>query len=137
MSTAMRHTKNALILEYEVSTGDTATEGEAVLLDSDTTIDDCDGASDLAVGIALKTGVAGDKVPVAMFGHAVIGAKAGTGGVTRGKKQILVSDGFTDAPAHDADGNTNDAIYGVALQSATAGQFFGLLVGSPSNRGSA
>lgn len=137
MSTAMRHTKNALILEYEVAAGDTATEGEAVLLDSDTTIDDCDGASDLAVGIALKSGVAGDKVPVAMFGFAVLPAKCGTGGSTRGKKQILVSDGFTDAPAHDSDNTGNSAIYGVALQTATAGQMFGLLCSGVSNRGNA
>ena len=82
MSTAIRHTKNALMLEYEVASGDTATEGEAVLLDSDSTIDDCDGASDLAIGVALETGVAGAKVLVAMFGHAVIGAKCGTGGTT-------------------------------------------------------
>lgn len=135
MSTAMRHTQNALILHYTVATGDTATEGEAVKLDSDTTIDDCDAASDLAIGVALASGDAGDIVPVAMFGHAVIPVLAGTGGATRGNKAILAADGFTDAAAHDSDGTGNASIYGVFLQSKDAGEKVGLLIGGTSNRG--
>ena len=131
----MRYLQNALILEYTVAANDTATAGEAVLLDSDTTVDDCDGASDLAIGVALASAVAGAQVQVAMFGHAVIPVLVGTGGATRGTKAILVSDGFTNAPAHDSDGNLNSAIYGIFLQSGTAAQMVGLLVGGVSNRG--
>lgn len=135
MSTAMRYTQNALFLEYTVASGDTATEGEASLLDSDTTTDDCDGASDLAVGVNMSTQVAGAQVELCMFGWAVCPVKVGTGGATRGTKAKLVGDGFTDATTHDSDGVGNESTYGIFLQSGTAGQFVGLLLSGAANRG--
>lgn len=128
MATATRLTLNALIVEYTVASSDTATEGEAVLLDSDTTVDDCDAASDLAIGVALESKTAGEQVRVALFGHAVIPVKVGTGGATRGKFAVLVSDGFTDAAAHASNGAGNQTSYGKFLQSGTAGQVVGLML---------
>jgi hypothetical protein len=135
MATALRLTQNALRKTYTVAASDTATEGMAVLLDSDTTVDDAGAASDLAIGVALETKTAGQAVEVALFGHSVIGVLVGTNGATRGMKAVIESDGFTDAAAHDSDGTGNEAIYGVFLQSGTAGQFVGMLVGGTSNRG--
>ena len=135
MSTAKRLTYNALYLTYTVATSDTSTEGEAVLLDSDTTIDDCDGASDLAIGIAMADGTPGDEIDVCMFGWAVQSVLVGTNGATRGVKAQLESDGFTDAGTHDSDGTGNQSTYGIFLQSGTAGQFVGLLLSGAANRG--
>jgi len=135
MSTAKRLTANALYLPYTVASGDTATKGEAVLLDSDTTIDDCDGASDLAVGIATEAGTPGDVVQICMFGHAVEAVIVGTNGATRGTKAKLEANGFTDATTHDSDGVNNESTYGIFLQSGTVGQFVGLLLSGAANRG--
>lgn len=135
MATAIRHTNNALFLDYTVAASDTATEGEAVLLDSDTTIDDCNAASDLAVGVAMETGTAGDVVEVCMFGHAVVPVEVGTAGATRGTKAQLASDGFVDCSAHDSDGAGNQSFYGIFLQSGTVGQKVGLLLSGAGNRG--
>jgi len=135
MTTALRLLDNALRKSYTVAASDTATKGEAVLLDSDTTIDDCDAASDLAIGIAMESGTPGDVVEVCLFGHAVAPVKVGTGGATRGTKAKLAADGFTDATAHDSDGTGNESTYGIFLQSGTAGQFVGLLLSGAANRG--
>jgi len=136
MAITRQHLEHALILEYEVASGDTATKGEAVVLDSDTTIDDADGASDLAVGIALDTKTAGQKCRVAMFGFAVVPVKVGTGGATRGAKAKLAADGFTDATAHDSDGTGNESTYGQFLASAsTVGDLVPLLLSGAANRG--
>jgi hypothetical protein len=124
-----------LVMEYEVASGDTATLGEAVKLDSDTTIDDCDAASDLAIGVALETKAAGEKCRVAMFGHAIVPVKVGTGGATRGTKAVLVATGFTDAAAHDSDGTGNESTYGIFLASADAGDLAPLLLSGAANRG--
>ena len=136
MSTAKRLTEKALYAKYTVNTGDTATKGEGVLLDTDTAIDDCDAASDLAIGIATEAGVAADEVDICLFGHAVVPVLVGTGDCTRGTKAVLVSDGFTDAQTHNSDaGGGNESIYGMFMQSGTAGQFVGLLLSGASNRG--
>lgn len=135
MGKALRMTQNALYKEYTVAPSDTATEGEAVLLDSDTTVDDCDAASDLAIGVAMETKSAGEQVKVALFGHAIIGVLVGTGGATRGKKAQLTSDGFKDASTHDSDGTGNESTYGQFLETRSAGQFVALLIPGGSNRG--
>lgn len=136
MPAPISYTDQVLVIQYAVGTS--VTEGEAVVLTTDTSIDDAGGASDLAVGIALATSsTAGAMVDVAMFGWAVQPVLVGTGGATRGTKAILAADGFTDAPTHDSSGGTDDAIYGVFLQSASATNWAGLLLTGASNRGSA
>jgi len=136
MSTAKRLTAKALYAKYTVNTGDTATKGEAVLLDTDLAIDDCNAASDVAIGIATEAGTPDDEVDICLFGHAVEAVLVGTGDCTRGTKAVLVGDGFTDAETHNSDaGGGNQSIYGMFLQSGTAGQFVGLLLSGASNRG--
>ena len=136
MTTALRLTNSVLRKQYTVASGDTATKGEAVLLDSDTTVDDCDAASDLAIGVAMTTQAAGEEVEIALFGHGVIPVVVGTNGATRGTKAQLESDGFTDAGTHDSDGGVaNQSTYGIFLQSGTVGQFVGLLLAGAGNRG--
>ena len=135
MTTALRITDGVIRKNYVVAATDTATKGEAVLLDSDTTIDDCNAASDLAIGVALEAGTAGDTVEVALFGYGIAPVIVGTAGATRGTKAQLAADGFVDATAHDSDGTGNQSTYGIFLQSGTVGQFVGLLLSGAANRG--
>lgn len=137
MPTARRHTKNALILTFAVASGQSVTEGEAVVLASDSTVQDAGGASDLAVGIARQsgTGANSDRVEVTMFGYAVERVLVGTGGATRGTKAKLVADGFTDATTHDSDGTGNESTYGVFMETGVVGDYVGLLLSGAGNRG--
>jgi hypothetical protein len=134
MSTAKQNL--GIVSTYTVASGQSATKGYlAILSGADNEVDDATSPCDLGIGVFLATAVAGARVEVAHTG--VIPVKVGTGGATRGKKGMWSSgdNGFADAPAHDADGNTNDAIYGVFLQSGSAGDMVGMLF-TPSNRGS-
>lgn len=135
MSTARRFTNNILILPFTVESGQTVTRGQAVVLASDTTVQDSGGASDLIVGTAIADGAADEEVQIHMDGWAVKPVKVGTGGATRGTKAIAIGDGYTDATAHDSDGNQNESTYGQFLQSGTANQFIGLLLTGSANRG--
>lgn len=136
MTAPLSYTKNALVLPYAVGTSVTA--GEAVVLTTDTTIDDAAGVSDLAVGIAQSSSIVpGEIVDVVMFGYAVSPCLVGTGGATRGTKALLVADGFTDAAAHDSSGAVNSSVYGVFLQSGVATNRVGLLLTGCDSRGTA
>lgn len=127
---AKQQLQNAVLMAFTVAAGQTTTKGKAVIFSgADTDIATAGAASDLAIGIAMKTGVAADVVEVALFSHAIVQALAGTGGVTRGTKQTLVSDGFTDAAADNGAG-TAVPTYGVSLESAVAGDYFALAVGT-------
>lgn len=135
MSTAMRRIEHGTIARYTVATGQAVTKGELVVLASDTTVQDAGGASDLGIGIAMAT-VAAD-LPVDIFLFApVIDVAVGTGGATRGKKAIAVSDGFTDCGAHDSSGATDNATYGIFMQSGVVGDRVGMQA-MFGNRGSA
>jgi hypothetical protein len=124
------------VMGFKVAAGQTATKGLAVLLSgSDEEVATAGANSDLAIGIALNTAAAAAEVQVALFAP-VIPAVVGTGDTTRGKKQVLVANGITDAAAHDSSGNTDQAIYGIAMQSGVAGDMVGLMA-VPSNRGAA
>lgn len=126
----------ALIKEYEVASGQTATQGEAGILASDTTVHDAGGASDLAVCIFLESKAAGEKVRCLMLGWAIVPVLVGTGGATRGKKAKLAADGFTDASTHDSDGTGNESTYGTFLASdSTVGNLVPLLMSGAANRG--
>jgi hypothetical protein len=139
MSTALRLLEQATFKEYKVAVTKTTFEGRAVILTDAENVEDAAGATDLAVGVARDTITSSATViqrcGVTLFGP-VEAVTVGTGGATLGKKAILAADGFTDAPAHDSSGGTNDAIYGIFMQSGTAGQKVGLML-MAGNRGSA
>jgi len=122
----------AIVRRYLVPSAKTTTKGLAVI-PSGTGVEVAGADSDVAIGIALNTCVAGQYCDVALFAHGVIKAKCGTGGSTFGKKQILVADGFTDAPADNGAGTTKPT-YGFALETAVAADEFELALTSPANR---
>jgi hypothetical protein len=137
MSTALRKQNFATFHQFTVVAGGAATQGMAVFLSgADTTVDNCAADADTGIGIAMQTATAGNTVEVALFGP-VVACLVGTGGATRSTKAILVTDGFTDAPAHDSSGATNDQTYGTFMQSGSATERVGLLLSGASNRGSA
>ncbi|MHA1572659.1 MAG: hypothetical protein ACTSX8_01575 [Alphaproteobacteria bacterium] len=133
MTAPVQFTENALVMQYTASAG--CTIGEAVVFNSDTTVQDAGAATDLAIGVAAYTATAGNVVDVYMFGHAVIPVVVGTGDCTRGTKAVLVADGLTDAAAHDSDGVVNASVYGVFIQSGVAGDTVGLLLTGCDSRG--
>lgn len=136
MSTANRQTAYATVKAYTVATGQVVTEGYMVVLASDTTVQNGGASSDLGIGIARNSATAGQVVDIYLFGP-IIPVVVGTGGCTRGTKAIHIADGFTDAPAHDSSGGTDNAIYGVFTESGSAGDMRGLMIGLGGNRGSA
>lgn len=139
MSTALRKLENATFKEYKVAVTKTTFAGRAVILTDAENVEDAGGATDLAIGIANVTITSSATVvqrcEVTLFGP-VQAVDVGTGGATFGKKAILAANGFTDAPAHDSSGGTNDAIYGIFMQTGTVGQKVGLML-MIGNRGSA
>lgn len=137
MSTATRKLNFVTIGNYTVAATKTATEGELLILSgADNEVEDANGASDLGIGIAVHSAAAGQ--PVEVYHPApIIPVKVGTGGATRGKKAVNVADGFTDAAyPHDSSGATDQAIYGIFMESGLAGTVVGMM---PifSNRGAA
>jgi len=137
MSIALRVTDNVVELEYTVATGQAVSAGEAVVLASDTTVQDAGSASDLAVGVGKAAAAADAQATIYMFaGGGIIPVLVDTGGATRGKKAKIGSAGrFEDATTHDSDGTGNESTYGTFLQSKTAGQWVGLLLSGTGNRG--
>ena len=133
MTAPIQFTENALVLSYVAAAG--CTIGEAVVLASDTTVQDAAGVTDLAIGVAASTVAANAVVDVYMFGHAVVPVVVGTGDATRGTKAILAADGFIDATAHDSDGVNNQSVYGVFLQSGVVTNTVGLLLTGCDSRG--
>jgi len=137
MSTALRYLDNATIITLLVENAQTVTKNRIVQLSANG-IRLATAGSDTAIGVARDT-VTGDGAllcDVTLFGP-VEAMIVGTGGVTAGVKVVNVSDGVTDAPAHDADGTTNDVIMGVALETGIATQLVGVMLALGGNRGSA
>lgn len=138
MSTALRKFEYAHIKSYAVAAAQTVTAGMGVVFHTDSEHVANQGASsDLGIGVALEsgTGAAGSTVMVALYGP-VVPVLVGTGGATYGTKAIHVADGFTDAPAHDSSGGTDNAIYGIFMQTGVATNIVGMQI-IASNRGSA
>ena len=126
MSTATRDYKNGLIKDYVVDTSVIVTAGWAVKFSTTAgTVVNLGAGEDLGIGIALDSGTAGQRVRV-LIPNPIVGVVVGTGGATEGKKAVWVADGFTDAPAHDSDGTTNDAIYGIFMETGIATNVVGL-----------
>lgn len=130
--------KNTTIITRNVASGQTATEGYlAIHSGADDEVDDGGASSDLGIGVFLDTvsSSATDRAArIALLDGGIIPVKVGTGGATRGKKAKMVSDGFTDATAHDSDGTGNESTYGYFMQSGVAGDFVGM-VPAVANRG--
>ena len=124
------------IMTFTVAANKVVTKGMPVNQDgADDMVEDAGAAHDTIIGFALDSGTAGQRVRVALSGPVVM-VLVGTGDSTRGTKQIPVTDGVTDAAAHDSSGATNDVIVGIALQSGVAGDLIGMIQ-TPGNRGSA
>jgi len=96
---------------------------------------DAPADSDKVIGIAMQLGAAGDRVEVAYFGP-IVPVMVGTGGATWGQKGITVADGWTDAPAHDSSGATNDPIYCIFMDTGVVGDMIPAQLVALGGRGS-
>ncbi len=139
MSTATRRLAHATIAEFDVEAGGVTTLGKPVSFSATAgeIVDTAAGADD-AIGIARASVAAIDtarRVQVTLFAPVEV-VLVGTGGATEGEKAVVVADGLTDAPTHDSSGATDDAIYGIFMQSGSATERVGMQV-MASNRGSA
>jgi|TARA_R110002110_G_scaffold166496_4_gene367098 hypothetical protein len=134
MSTAIRRLAHATLAEFTVATGQAATEGGlATASAADGEVQD--GIGDDGIGIFRATAAAGARVEVTLFGGVEV-VTVGANGATYGTKAIAVAGAFEDAPAHDSSGATDNAIYGIFMQSGVAGDKVGMML-TASNRGSA
>lgn len=89
---------NPVVKTKTVDAAQTVTEGHAVSRPtSDQTITPT-AAGAAMYGIALKSGVAGDAIPVCVTNDAYVRVKVGTGGATRDAYAVVVADGLTNAP---------------------------------------
>lgn len=74
----------------------------------------------------LGDGTSKYQVTVALDSNLIVRMRVGTGGSTRGVKQIAVADGLTDAPTNGG-GTTPHTIVGIAMQSGVLGDFIGCM----------
>lgn len=139
---AHRHLSFAVIKVYNVATSQTVTIGKTCKFatGSETDVQDAGAGSDGEIGTVLSctdgsTGViaAGKQVEVALLGNQIVPMLVGTGGTTAGKKQVVVSDGITDAAANGG-GTTAVETVGIALQAGVAGDVVGVLQGGANSR---
>ncbi len=102
--------KNALIKRYTVKNASTIQYGQRVRFGTtDTEVDLTSGANDDTCFGTCVEGVAGSSfvgnagasvlIDVALDGHQVLPMVVGTGGSTRGLKQVQAANGVTDARA--------------------------------------
>ncbi len=134
MSTATRRLAHATIAEFTVAAGQTATEGGLATASANDG-EAQDGTGDDGIGIFRASAAAGARVEVTLFG-AIEMVTVGAAGATYGSKAVAVGATFVDAPAHDSSGATDNAIYGIFMQTGVAGDKVGMLL-TASNRGSA
>ena len=120
---------NALILPFNDASQPAFTRGTEVKFDSsDTLLAATTGDDPLAIGFIYQSNAAGRPASVVMSGFAVMPVTVGTGGATRGKLAVRVSDGFTDATTFGG-GITAQTIRGQFLQSGVAGDVVGMMIG--------
>lgn len=143
---AIRQYQFGIIRSYSIEPGQQVVVGKTCkfgasaangLPAGEATVQDAGAASDIAIGIVRPhpkavAGVvtaaslnANDQVEVLLPFNAIEAMLVGTGGTTAGKKQKVVSDGITDAPANGG-GTTDVEIVGIALQSGVAGDYVGV-----------
>lgn len=83
----------------------------------------------LAIGtLERAVSAAGKRVSVILYGHAIVPVLVGTGGATRGVGAIGVADGMTNAAANGG-GTTSQIIKGQFMESGSAGDLVGMLIG--------
>lgn len=129
---AHRNYAFAIIRAYTIEAGQQVVVGKTCKFGtSDGTIQDAGANSDLAIGVVRPhpkavNGVitaaslnANDVVEVLHPFNAIEAMLVGTGGTTRGKKQVVVADGITDA-APTGGGTTAVEVVGIALQTGVA-----------------
>lgn len=135
---AVRATKKidfAHVATMTVAASQTTTAGRVQkFAAADNQVQDSTATDDNIVGIALDSGTGGQRVRVLLPGP-IVPMVVGTGGTTRGKKQIMAANGITDAPAHQSNGATNNIIVAVAFESGVAGDLVGAIP-TFTNRGS-
>lgn len=119
----------ALIMQFADASQPAFTRGTEVKFNgSDTLLVATTGDDPLAIGFISQANAAGRTASVCLNGHAILPVTVGTGGATRGKQAVRVSDGFTDAAAFGG-GTTAQTVRGQFLQSGVLGDTVGLLVG--------
>lgn len=124
--------KNALVKVYGAKNAVVFTVGARVKFGATDTEVDLGGANDdLTFGTAITAGtgtaVAGAVlIEVALDVPMIIAMTVGTGGSTRGSKQIAAANGVTDAQTNGG-GTTPHALVGIALQSGVLGDLIGVM----------
>jgi hypothetical protein len=146
---ALKHLEHAIIRPYTIQPSQQVVLGMTCVFGTlDTAVQAAAGASDLVIGVVRLDGVnAGyadasniitpaylpqpttTTIEVVLMFSAIVPMTVGTGGSTRGKKQIVVSTGVTDAPANPGADTTDIEIIGVALQTGVAGDVIGIGIG--------
>jgi hypothetical protein len=131
-TTAARKLNYATIANYDVVAGATVTVGFGVTMATATTVQNAAASSDFIIGIAHTSAtstVAGDaNVDVFLFAPVVPVVIATDGTATLGAKATwtddAAADGFTNAETLTTAGE--QGIYGVFVQSGTAGEIVGM-----------
>ncbi len=126
---ALEDVKNECRKTYIVAAGQVVTKGRAVqFAAADDEVQIADAANDKHIGIAMSSGVAGERVQVELLFAKIVPVIVGTGGATRGEWGRLATDGYTDQTL----GGVQTVKYcgGVFLQSGVAGDWVGLGVGA-------
>lgn len=119
--------QGAIIITKLVNTSVIATKGMPAKLSSATQAENAAAVTDNAVGIFLDSGVATDKVRIALWGKGVCKALVATAGATRGAPAKFASGGLTDAT--QGGGTVKQVICGQFLESGTVGELVGLNLG--------
>lgn len=112
---------------FIVAAGQVVTEGRAVQFAA--ADDECqiaDAANDKHIGIAMSSGVAGERVQVEMLCIKIVPVIVGTGGATRGEEAVLAANGFTNQTI--GGGQTVKYVSGFFMQSGSQGDLVGLAV---------
>ena len=126
---AHERTEYALVMTFDDAAQPAFTKGTEVKFDSsDTLLVATSGSDPLAIGVAKQGNVATRPASIVMYGSSVVKVLVGTGGATRGKLAVRVSDGFTDS-ATVGGGTTVQYVRGQFLQSGVVGDTVGMMIG--------
>ncbi len=121
--------EKALIMSFADDNQPAFTKGAEVKFNGSDTLLQAASTNDVAaIGIVVQANAAGRPAHVCMYGDKVIPVVVGTGGASRGVDAVTVADGFTDAAANGG-GTTSQIIKGKFLQSGSAGDLVGLMIG--------
>lgn len=138
MSTATRQYQFGIVRCYPIQASGQVVVGKTCVFGATAgSVQDSAGASDVPIGVVrphpkavagVITAAAltpGDVVEVMHPFNVIEAMLVGTGGTTNGKRQMVVSDGITDAPANGG-GSTGHTTVGIALQTGVTGDMVGV-----------